>query len=299
MPIIFYFPQYQKLAESLSNLTGFALANFTLKNFPDGESYIKINSDVKNKKIILLCGLENANEKIMALMFFAKTAKELGASEIGLVAPYLGYMRMDKRFNDGEAITSNIFAEFLSKQVDWLITIDPHLHRHKNLSEIYKIPCQTLHATGPIAAWIAANVKNPLLIGPDEESLQWVAQIAKECGAPFIVLEKIRLGDRDVKVSLPRIEQYPQHTPVLVDDIISTARTMIEAAKNLQQQNAIAPICIGVHAIFADDAFLELEKSYVAKIITCNSIPHQTNKINLDQLLANSIKLKISSAGFL
>ena len=95
-------------------------------------------------------------------MFFANLAREFGAKKVGLIAPYLGYMRQDKRFHQGEAITSNIFAEFLSKQVDWLITIDPHLHRHKSLSEIYSIPAQALHAIALIANWVKANVKNPL-----------------------------------------------------------------------------------------------------------------------------------------
>jgi ribose-phosphate pyrophosphokinase len=215
--IIFAFPSYENLAQELAKKNNLELGSLVLHRFPEGESYVKINSDVKNKKVILLCGLENADEKIMALIFFAKTVKEFGALEIGLIAPYLGYMRMDKRFNEGEAITSNIFAAFLSKQVDWLVTIDPHLHRHKTLEEIYTIKCQTLHATKPIAAWVVANVKNPLLIGPDEESLQWVSSIAKECNAPYIVLNKVRRGDRDVEVSIPDLEKYKNKTPILVE----------------------------------------------------------------------------------
>lgn len=290
MPIIFAFPQYEKLAATISAKTGFALGSLIFRRFPEGESYIKLNSDVKNQKVILLCGLENADEKIMALMFFAKTAKELGASEVGLVAPYLGYMRMDKRFNDGEAITSNIFAEFLSKQIDWLVTIDPHLHRHKTLEEIYSIPCQTLHATNEIAAWIKDNVANPILIGPDEESKQWVSKIAEKSDLPFVILEKIRHGDRDVEVSFPQIEKYRECTPILVDDIISTARTMIETVQHLQKLKTKAPICIGVHAIFVGDAFAELKKAGAAQIVSCNTIAHESNGINLDSLLVDALK---------
>ena len=208
MTIVFFFPNYERLAKNLVAKNNFELGSLTFKHFPEQESYIKLNSSVKNKEVILICGLENADQKIMALMFFAKTAKDLGATKIKLIAPYLGYMRMDKRFNDGEAITSNIFAEFLSAQVDELITIDPHLHRHKTLEEIYSIPCKTLHAFDPIAAWIAGNVKNPILIGPDSESEQWVSKIAQKSDAPFVILEKIRHGDKEVEVSFPQIEKY-------------------------------------------------------------------------------------------
>ncbi len=289
MTVIFAFPAYEKLAENLLRQTGYQLGSLTFRRFPEGESYVKINNDVKNKKVILVCGLENADEKIMALMFFAKATKEFGATKVTLVAPYLGYMRMDKRFNEGEAITSNIFAEFLSQQIDELITIDPHLHRHKTLEEIYSIPCQTLHATDAIAAWIKDNVANPILIGPDEESEQWVSKVAEKSGAPFVILKKIRHSDRDVEVSFPQIEKYRERTPVLIDDIISTARTMIATVQHLQNLKVKAPVCIGVHAIFVGEAFAELKKSGAARIVTCNTIAHPSNQIILDQLIVDAV----------
>lgn len=289
MTIIFTFPQYKVLATNLAKKTGFELGDLEMRSFPDLETYVKINSDVKNKKVILFCGLENPNSKIMALMFFAKTAKELGAKEVGLIAPYLGYMRMDKRFNDGEAITSNIFAEFLSQQIDYLITIDPHLHRHKTLEEIYKIPCKTLHANKIIANWIKNNVKNALLIGPDEESKQWLEEISTISNSDFVILNKIRHGDRNVTISIPQIEQYKNHIPILIDDIISTAQTMIAAVNHLQIMEMPKPICIGIHAIFADNAFEELAKHGPQKIITCNTILHSSNDIDITDLIVSAI----------
>src|SRR5690606_3260659 len=109
-------------------------------------------------------------KKILSLMFTAQTLKELGAKKIILISPYLPYMRQDKRFEPGEAITSQLFAKFLSNCVDYLITIDPHLHRIHHLSKIYSVPVLTLHATKEIARWIKENIKFPFLIGPDSES---------------------------------------------------------------------------------------------------------------------------------
>ena len=288
--IIFAFSPQENLAKTLAKKMGYELGSLTFRHFPDGESYIKINSNVKNKKVILLCGLEKADEKIMALMFFTQTAKELGALEIGLVAPYLGYMRMDKRFNEGEAITSNIFAKFLSKEINYLITIDPHLHRHKSLEEIYSITCKTLHAKDAIAVWIKENIANPLLIGPDEESEQWVKKIAEKSGAPFVILQKIRRGDKEVEISIPQIEKYQNHSPVLIDDIISTAKTMIETVKHLKNLKTKAPICIAIHAVFSGDAFAELQKSGAEKIFSCNTIVHPSNTIDIAPLLVEAIK---------
>jgi ribose-phosphate pyrophosphokinase len=226
----------------------------------------------------------------MTIMFFAQTAKELGAKSVDLIAPYLGYMRQDKRFHEGEAITSNIFAAFLSQHFDNLITVDPHLHRHKAMNEIYTIPAKVVHAADAIADWIKDHVENPVLIGPDEESDQWVSDVAQRAGAAYTVLTKTRHGDKDVEVSVPDVDQYKDHTPVLVDDIISTARTMIAAAGHLKEAGMKPPVCIGVHAVFAGDGYEALQQAGAGKIVTCNTIPHETNDIDLSRLLAANLK---------
>jgi ribose-phosphate pyrophosphokinase len=177
----------------------------------------------------------------------------------------------------------------LSKQIDWLVTVDPHLHRHKTLEEIYSIPCKTLHAVALIAQWIKNNVANPLLIGPDEESLQWVGEVARLAEAPFMILKKVRFGDKDVEVSFPQIEKYFDRTPILVDDIISSGQTMIETINHLHKLKTKAAICIGVHAIFVDDAFKNLKNSGAAQIVTCDTIAHESNKISVAHLIIDAV----------
>jgi len=289
MPTIFAFPGYEVFARSIQDQTGFASGDLTVYEFPDGESLVTLQTDVKDKDVIVVCGLDDANSKVMPLMFFACTAKKLGAKSVGLVAPYLGYMRQDKRFNPGEAITSNIFAKFISSLVDWLVTLDPHLHRYKLLDEIYTIPTTVLHAATVVGRWITENIENPVLIGPDEESRQWVTAVAAKTNAPFIVLKKIRHGDKDVEVSVPEVNKYRSHTPVLVDDIISTARTMIETVTHLDKAGMKRSVCIGIHAIFAGDAYIELKNAGVEKIVTTNSIPHETNAINVVPIFAAAL----------
>jgi len=257
-----------------------------LRKFPDTEFFLKIKSNVKNQRIIIIDSLDKPNQKILALLFFINTARELGAVNIGLIAPYLSYMRQDTRFSAGEAITSDYFAKLLSQSLDWLITVDPHLHRHKELQEIYSIPTKVVHATANIVDWLKQNVKNPLLIGPDEESQQWVAAIAQAVDAPYIVLKKVRHSDTDVEISTPDLHAYKKHCPVLIDDIISTARTMVAAVKHLHDANMQAPICIGVHAIFAGDSYKELQRAGAQQIVTCNTIVHPSNGIDLSKIIA-------------
>lgn len=288
--IVFALPGNESLAQNLCQLLQAKPGEAVVRHFPDAESYVRILSDVKGKQVVLVCTLHQPDAKLLPLYFMAKTVKELGAAEVVLVAPYLAYMRQDKQFHPGEGITSRYFADLLSGTVDRLYTIDPHLHRFHDMHELYAIPAQALHAAPIVALWVKAHIDKPILIGPDEESLQWVSEVAGLADAPYLVLNKTRLGDREVQVTQPEMANYQQHTPVLVDDIISTARTMIETVQHLKQLTPQAPVCIGVHAVFAEGAYDALLQAGAAQVITCNTIPHVSNGIQVDALLAEAIR---------
>jgi len=290
--IVFALPGNEEFAGKIAGRLNAEIGEATIRQFPDGETYIQIKSDVKGKRVILICTLHEPDNKLLPLYFLSKTSKDLGADCTCLIAPYLAYMRQDKRFHPGEAITSEYFGSLISRFAETLVTIDPHLHRRSSLSEVYPIPCKVEHAANHISEWIKNNIERPVLVGPDSESEQWVSEVAKNAGAPFIVLEKIRHGDKDVEVSVPDVENYKSHTPVLVDDIISTARTMIETVEHLKRAGMEAPVCIGVHAVFAGDAYKDLSNAGPADIVTCNTIPHESNRIDIsDMLVAGYQKL--------
>jgi ribose-phosphate pyrophosphokinase len=262
------------------------IAEIDLRRFPDGETYLRFDTSPEGRDVILLAGLSHPDAKLLALIFAAQTARALGATSVGLVAPYLPYMRQDIMFRPGEAVTSVHFAKLVSSGVDWLATIDPHLHRWKALSDIYDIPSLAAHAAPALAKWITNEVDCPLLIGPDAESEQWVSEIAALAGVDHIVLAKTRRGDRDVDVSLPDLEKWRHHTPVIVDDTISTASTMIMVTRQIVQQGLPPPICCAVHGIFADGAYVSLLKAGAARIVTSNTISHQSNGIDVSGILA-------------
>lgn len=283
--IYFALPGNEDLTEILIHKEKAEKGIVEIRSFPDGETYLRILSDVKDKKVFLVCTLHQPDTKLLPLYFLAKTAKEFGAKSICLIAPYLAYMRQDIAFNTGESVTSTYFANLISGFADTIITIDPHLHRRGSLSEIYSIPTTVSHAAHHISAWIKYTIDKPILIGPDGESEQWVAEVAKNANAPYVILTKIRHGDRDVEVSIPHLDKYKDYVPVLVDDIISTGRTMIETIGHLKNAGMKPPICIGVHAVFAKNAFEEIKKSGAKEVITCNTIPHESNRIDISDLL--------------
>lgn len=289
MRIVFSLPGSERLGGDLAARLGAEPGVLETRRFPDGESYVRIASEVGGKAAVLICTLAQPDEQFLRLVFTARTLRELGASSITLVAPYLGYMRQDKRFRPGEAVTSASFADLLSREVDRLITVDPHLHRHAALSEIYSIPALSLHAAPLLAEWIAGHVARPLIIGPDIESEQWVAEVAERAAAPHLVLRKQRHGDRSVTVEMPDVTDWRDRQPVLIDDIVSSGRTMIEAAKGLVGQGLPPPVCLAVHALFAEAAFAQLAETAKA-VVSTDTVTHPSNAISVAGLLAQALQ---------
>jgi ribose-phosphate pyrophosphokinase len=241
-------------------------------------------------RLALVCALNDPDARTQALQFAAATARELGAREVGLVAPYLAYLRQDRRFREGEAVSSALFAAQLERLFDWVVAVDAHLHRRRSLREIFRITAVEVSVAAEIAAWIDANVRDPLILGPDRESERWAAIISAPLRAPHAVMAKIRSGDRAVRVDSPSLSAWRGRAPVLVDDIISTGRTMAAAIGALRAQGFAPPVCIGVHAIFAGDALETLRAAGAARIVTSNTVQHPTNAIDAAPAVAQALR---------
>ena len=281
-------PGNEELAHSLAQACGSEVGGIEIRRFPDGESYVRLHGDPLGRPVDLVCTLARPDPQFLSLVFAADAARELGASEVNLVAPYLAYMRQDKRFQEGESVTSLSFARLVSSTFDKLLTVDPHLHRHPTLSAVYTIPTKALHAAPLLADWIVQHVEKPLVVGPDEESEQWVGAIAARIGVPHAVLRKTRHGDRSVDIDAPDLSAWRDRTPVLVDDIASSGRTLAMAAHKLVEQGMRRPECVVVHALFAEDAWTHLVPLF-SRITSTDAVPHASNGIALAPLFVQAL----------
>ncbi|PQP00431.1 phosphoribosylpyrophosphate synthetase [Pseudomonas frederiksbergensis] len=288
-PLLFCLDGNLALQTGLAAAARLQPAACQLRQFPDEESYVRVLSDVQGRDAVILCSLHGPDKRFIPLCFLMETLREMGTRSVGLVAPYLAYMRQDQRFHPGEAVSARLFAALLAPHIDWLVTVDPHLHRIHDLGTLYPVPHRVVHAAPALAAWIPGKIARPLLIGPDSESEQWVSEVARLAKAPFIVLQKMRLGDREVAVSVPDIQRWREHTPVLIDDIISTGHTLLETAGHLQRAGMRPPVALAVHGVYAEHAQRDLQAAGI-QVFTSNSIRHASNAIDLSTLLAQAIK---------
>ncbi len=286
--LFFAMPHNETVTTAVAHGLGADTGTIELRQFPDGETYLRYATDPAGRDIALLCTLNHPDGKILPLLFAAKTARELGAKRVGLVAPYLAYMRQDRRFYSGEALTSRCTADLISGAFDWLVTVEPHLHRYQSLGDLYTIPSRAVSAAPVVSSWISSQVTNGVLVGPDEESENWISEIAKTTSLPFTILQKTRRSDRNVEIRIRDATLLAGRTPVIVDDIIASGETLRAVVRQVREHSQEKPICIGVHALFANqsDQMLEAEG---ATLVTCNTVPHETNAIDVTGLLAECV----------
>lgn len=277
------------IAKRIANKAKVKYSELFVEKFPDNELHIKFNAKlVKNKKVVLVQSFyDDLDSCLIEVMFAARTAKQLGASSVTLMAPYFPYMRQDKMFSQGEVASIHVLGEILSKIIDEIYILDPHLHREKNLGHIFSIPAHKLTAN-PLNAEYIKKIKNPLIVGPDWESYKWAKRTAEIVGCESTILLKDRHSARNVDVKFQEKVDVKGKNIVLIDDMISTGNTLIKTINALKKLGVTKVTCIATHGIFTENALEKLLKTG-AKVITSNSLPGKVAKIDVSVLFAEKI----------
>lgn len=289
-PVLLYFADEQESAARIALAGNLNLGKIERHRFPDGEIKLRLPESLP-AQVVILRTLNNPNEKLIELLLVAQTARDLGARNLTLVAPYLSYMRQDVAFHPGEAISQRIVGRFLASLFDALITVDPHLHRVATLQEAVPVANAIVLSGAPLLAdLIAAQRQNPLLLGPDEESAQWVAQAAARHGFDHAVCRKVRHGDRAVDVTLPDMALSGRQV-VLLDDVASTGHTVAQAARLLLANGATSVDVAVTHALFADDALQVMQEAGIREVWSTDCINHPSNAVSMATTIAAALTL--------
>src|SRR5690606_810302 len=202
----------------------------------------------------------------------------------------LAYMRQDMAFHPGEVVSQQIIGPFLAGLFDGVITVDPHLHRIASLAEaIPRGVAVSLSGAPMLAELIAEQVEQPLLLGPDAESAQWVGQAAAVHGWAHGVCTKLRSGDRQVQISLPALDLRGRNV-VLLDDVASSGRTLAAAAQQALAAGAATVDVAVTHALFAGDALAVIAAAGVGRVWSTDCISHPSNAIAMAPCLAQALQ---------
>lgn len=265
-------------------------SDLAVSKFPDDELRVILNAEIKNKTVVFVQSFyRNISDCLVEIVLAAETARGLGAKKLVLVAPYFPYMRQDRSFHRGEAVSQAIIARLTERYFDKIYMIDPHLHREKNLESLFRIKAVKLTANSLIAGYIKKRIKNPVIVGPDEESYKWARNVARMIGAESRILKKKRYSSYSVRVSLNKQISLSGRNAVIVDDIVSTGSTILETAKILKRLGAKNIYCICIHGIFANRAMEKLKKAKIT-VISTNTIPNKAARMDVSGLVAENLE---------
>ena len=291
---LLYLDDERAFAQRLAAAARIEASPIRRHRFPDGELKLTLPPRLP-RQVAILRSLHQPNEKLIELWLAARTARRLGAATVTLVAPYLAYMRQDRAFAPGEAISQQHVGALLAAMFDRVITVDPHLHRISSLAEVLpKTPTVTLSAAPAIGRFLRRRATGALLVGPDEESGQWVRSVADAAGLEWTVARKVRRGDRRVAVVMPDVNVRDRRV-VLVDDMISTGRTLAAAVRMLAKAGAVRVDVAATHALFSEDAAGALRAAGVGSIWTTDTVRHPTNAVRLAGLLADALRAPVDA----
>lgn len=287
---VFGFPECTAEAGRLAADLRVPLLAVAVHRFPDGESLVRV--DPPPATAILYRSLDDPNVKLVELLFAASALRDGGAQRLVLVAPYMAYMRQDKAFGPGEAVSQRVIGSLLSEHFDAVLTVDPHLHRIRTLSEVMPgIEAVSISAAPALSESLAGEGNDMVLVGPDGESRQWVEAIATPLGLDVLVGAKQRNGDRNVEIAIDGVEAVKGRRALLVDDVISSGETLIAAAGLLRSAGARRIEALATHCLGSAEDLERITRAGIERIRATDTVASPAAAIPIAGLLADAIRV--------
>jgi ribose-phosphate pyrophosphokinase len=278
----------QGIAREVADETKTELGQLTVKRFPDGELYVRIESDVRGKDCAVIQSTSNPHGRnLIELFLLIDTLKELGAKRIKTVVPFFGYGRQDKSFNPGEAVTSKTVAKHIGIGTDEFYSINLHKDR---ILDFFNVPAKNLDASPILGEYFKTyDIKSPVVIGPDRGAVDMAKSVAGILGGTADYLEKKRLGPGKVEMK-PKTLSVKDKDVILVDDIIDSGGTMLMAGEMLKSQGALNVMVGCIHPVLTTNIVTKLFAAGAADVVATNTIPSQISFITVSSLIADAIK---------
>lgn len=289
--LVAYGSSCEGLARATAKLAHLNVLDSSRRRFPDGEQYVRVDGDVKGEDVAIFqsLGLE-PDSLFMEYALMVDAVRGAGCRSVTAVMPYIAYARQDHRFRGGEPLSAKAFARLIEKAgSDRIITVDMHLHRFSKITDVFDIPAENVSAM-PLIAEHYAKVhrgEKAIVVGPDMESEQWAKQVAKVLSSKFYVLEKERLGDREVKVSDATFDKGSR--ALLVDDMISTGKTLVDVISKLKAQGFVSIDAAATHSLLVEGAYGKLKEAGMSDLISTDTVPGQYSKVSVAPALAKAL----------
>ncbi|MCX7705097.1 MAG: ribose-phosphate pyrophosphokinase [bacterium] len=282
------------LAEKICSFLEKSLGQIEVSRFNDGEISVKIEENVRGKDVFIIQSTcHPVNENIMELLVMLDAFRRASPRRITAVVPYYAYARQDRKDRPRVPITAKLVANLLvAAGAQRILTMDLHAPQ---IQGFFDIPVDHLFAAPVIINYLKSkNMKNPVIVAPDVGSVKMARAFAKRLSSRLAIVDKRRDGPDSVEAT-HLIGEVSGCEAIIVDDLISTGNTVIEATKVLLENNASRVLVSCTHPVLSDDAVEKLERSGLSEIIGTDTVPHPSlpekfTVLSVAELLGEAIK---------
>ena len=287
-----------KLSKDISKQLKLKLVNTNIKRFADGEIYIEINENIRGNSVFVIQSTSNpANDNLMELLLVIDALKRSSAKNVTAVIPYYGYARQDRKVAPRTSISAKVVANLLTNAgASRIVTVDLHAGQ---IQGFFDMPVDNLFTTPLFAKYIKKKFKNKNLIcvSPDVGGVQRTRGLATRIKADLAIIDKRRPKPGQSQV-MNIIGNVKGKTCIIVDDIIDSGGTIVNAVEALKKAGAIDVYVFITHAVLSGDAIAKIKKSKIKKLIITDTIDNSNkiknnNKIevlSISSLMAEAIK---------
>ncbi|MBM3309171.1 MAG: ribose-phosphate diphosphokinase [Candidatus Altiarchaeales archaeon] len=274
------------LAWDVSKDIGAQLGKNEVKRFPDGEIYVKINSEVKNQDCAVIQSVRSS-DNLVELFLFLDALKDQGAREVAAVMPYMAYSRQDKVFTKGEALSAKTILKLVDELSSRVVTVNTHFMRGHGDGVYHKIRFRNLDAIPSLISYLKVRMSDPTVIAPDEGSLGMAKYAAELLGCDFDHIKKKRISGEEVRIETKSLNVRNKDVLIL-DDIISTGNTIAKVADFVGEwrPKTISVACI--HALFTNG--MDMFKGKIDRLIATNTVESSVSKVNVGPLIAKELR---------
>ena len=286
---------HRKLGEEVATAMGVNLSDVEISRFSNGEIYVRFPESVRGVDafVIQTCA-EPVNDNIMEMLLMIDALKRASARRITAVMPYYGYSRQDKKTLPREPISAHLVADVITAAgADRVLSVDLHAGQ---IQGFFHFPVDHVTALPLLTSYIAQkNLSDPVVVSPDAGRVKVANKLCNRLHVPLAIMHK-RRPEKNVAEMLHVIGEVEGKTAVLIDDMIDTAGTMVEAASTLKREGAREIYACATHPILSGSAVERLQLSEIKELVVTNSLPLPPEKkigkitvLSIASLLANTI----------
>lgn len=280
--LILALPGAEERAEGLAARLQCAAAAVEVHRFPGAECGVRLHASVAGRRVLLAAHLDHPDDKTLPLLFAADAAREFGARELGLVAPYLPYARPGERTAPDQALCAGSYARLLSRAFDFVLTVQPR----DGAAALFDVPLLVVPVASAVAAWIARELREPVLVDVEGHDAGWIRDIAERLGAPRIVMDTSATGEPRLPPGAP----VNGRVPVLLQCSAASGDRLVAAGEVLRAAGFRVPLAFAVHSLLQNEDMQALHHGGVPRLVSCDTVPHGSNGIQVDGLIAAALR---------